>query len=256
MDDQIAYKAEDLVSSIRANTTYENYEIVIASTRDLPFQEKEVKVCNVGDSLNKAQKLNAARRSASGKILIFITDCVEIVTPSFVDELVGIASLDSVGAVCGKALYPDETIKHAGIYLGEMPYRLFSNLPNRGLSYHGYLETSKEVSALSVDFMTIKANQFDELEGFDERFPSFCDVDLCLKLRKINKHIVYNPTSEIISLETSQSCFDYTSNLRAEGHIEWSNLQAKWGDFLTHDPHVFKPASKDWRGGYLYPLLV
>lgn len=255
LDESCASSANELVASILQTSTYNNFEIIIGSSANLDIQNSKVKTVHLDSSLNKAAKLNELKNNAKGEILIFATDCTQILTPTWIEELVGLIIQNNVGASTCKVLYSDETVKHAGVFLGDHPYSLFKNLPNRALSNHGYLELTKDVSALSVDCLCIKATTFDELNGFDEKAPSFCDVDLSLKIRSLNKHIIYTPAAAIFSLETSQSNFSWSSTLKSLANTEWSYMIDKWGGSLTSDPHASPYVSKDWRGGYIFSRL-
>ncbi len=253
-DDNLTQEMCDLTKSIKEKSSYKNFEIIVASTHDIPLEDNEIHVCRLRENFNRAQRLNAARAQAKGDYLIFLSDCTEIISPRWIEELLGFVQQKSVGAVCGKVLYADNTVKHAGLYLGDMPYRLFNNLPNRGLSYHGYLEVQRGVSALSADCMMVKADLFDSLNGFDEAFPHFCDVDFSLKVASSNNQIIYTPFAEVVSLETSQSPYSYSSNAASIASGQWSSLREKWGERLTTDRNMPSRVTKDWRGAYVMIL--
>ena len=61
------------------------------------------------------------------------------------------------------------------------------------------------VSAVTAACMMMKKEVFEEVGGFEEELSvAFNDVDLCLKVRKNNHLIVYDPYAELIHYESSQ----------------------------------------------------
>ena len=60
-------------------------------------------------------------------------------------------------------------------------------------------------SAVTAACMMTKKTLFHEVGGFDEQFVVACnDVDYCLKLRELNKWIVFNAFAEWYHYDQSQ----------------------------------------------------
>ena len=61
---------------------------------------------------------NFAVRESRGEYLLFLNNDVEIITPSWMEEMLQICQQKGVGMVGAKLYYPDDTIQHAGVVLG------------------------------------------------------------------------------------------------------------------------------------------
>ena len=114
---------DTLVSSLLSRTTYRNYEVLLVSnnsTRPETFALLErltdprlVKL-TWDYPFNYPAINNWAARQATGELLLFLNNDMEVVDPGWLDELVGQAQRPEVGAVGAKLLFPEGTVQHAG----------------------------------------------------------------------------------------------------------------------------------------------
>ena len=82
---------------------------------------------------NYSAACNTGYRSASGELLLFLNNDIEILDPGWLDELVRWGQLPGVGGVGTKLLYPDGQIQHAGVIVGmHHPYGLIYNKAPEG----------------------------------------------------------------------------------------------------------------------------
>jgi GT2 family glycosyltransferase len=105
------------------------------------------------------------------------------------------------GAIGSKLLYPNGTLQHAGVVIGQdlWPHHLYAGL--RG--DHPALERGREVTAVTAACMLIGRETFTELGGFDAAFHNgYEDVDLCLRLRELGETSLYCPRSVLYHLES------------------------------------------------------
>ena len=98
------------------------------------------------EDLSDSAQRNFAAKAASGDVLCFMNDDVEVLTDSWLEEVVGMLSHPGIGCVGAKLLYPDLTIQHAGIVLGiggtvGYPHRLFFDRLSYG--YFGRLRLAQ-----------------------------------------------------------------------------------------------------------------
>ena len=61
---------------------------------------------------------NFAVREAQGEYLLFLNNDVEIITESWLEEMLQLCQQKDVGMVGAKLYYPDDTIQHAGVVVG------------------------------------------------------------------------------------------------------------------------------------------
>ena len=119
--------------------------------------------------------------------MFFLHDDVEVLTDSWVEEMVGVLQYPGVGAVGASLLYPDLSIQHAGVVVGigdavGYPHRLHFDRLSAG--YFGRLQLIQCPSAVSWACMGVRRDAFESVGGFSEdTFTGiFGDVDFCLRL--------------------------------------------------------------------------
>ena len=77
--------------------------------------------------------------------------------------------------------------------------------------------------------MMTRKSLYNRVRGFDEHLAiSFNDVDYCLKIRRLGYHVVYEPKSELIHLES-------VSRKPSMNLDELNRFYEKWPD-LANDP--------------------
>lgn len=87
--------------------------------------------------------------------------------------------------------------------------------------------------------MMTKKELFMKVGGFDEQFAVACnDVDYCLKLREINKLVVYNAFSEWYHYESKSRGYEDTLEKAKRFENEVEKFQKKWPEILKNgDPY-------------------
>lgn len=95
------------------------------------------------------------------------------------------ASKPEVGIVGALLLYPNGTIEHAGIAVGGRHFPAHVGRFQNDSPYWPWLRVTREVTAVTGACMVMRRSVWDDLDGFDDRFPvNFNDVDLCLRASK------------------------------------------------------------------------
>ena len=86
--------------------------------------------------------------------------------------------------------------------------------------------------------MMTKKSLFEQVHGFDEQFEVACnDVDYCLKLRELNKLIVYNAFSEWYHYESKSRVYEDTQEKQERFKRERERFGKKWKKYLENgDP--------------------
>jgi GT2 family glycosyltransferase len=180
---------------------------------------------------NFAEKINLGAAHASGEHLLLLNDDVELVTPDFLDTLLGLAQAPDVGVVGCRLLYADGTLQHAGhVYSGE-PMHAFLGRGADEPGPHGLLLVQREVSGVTAACALAKASVFDEVGGFSPTFPvNYNDVDFCLKVRRAGYRIVYTPHASLYHFESRTR-----RNVVADEDRE--RIRDRWAYELDHDPY-------------------
>lgn len=243
------------LNSIRKLTTYENYEIIIIENNSV---EKEtfdyykkidgtdkIKVIYYPEKMfNYSGIINFGVRNSTGDYIVQLNNDTELLTPNWLEEMLGFAQREDVGAVGVELFYPDNTIQHAGIVIGigGVAGHVFKNLP-KGI--HGYFSKDAMIQNLSAVtaacIMTSRAI-YDEVGFMDEKFKvAFNDVDFCLKIRKLGKLIVYNPFVQFKHYESKSRGFEDSPEKKARFQGEVDRFHECWQEVLDAGDPYYNP---------------
>ena len=248
---------KDCIESIRKKTEYENYEIIIVennSTTEEIFQyykelsqDPRIRLLRWKKEFNYSAINNYGVSHARGEYLLFLNNDVKIITPGWIKEILGVCQRPEVGAVGVKLIYPDNTIQHAGcvIGIGGIAGHMFVDMPANRTGYLHKASILQDMSAVTAACMMMKRTAFEEAGGFTEKLSvAFNDVDLCLKVRKNKKLIVYDPYVELYHMESkTRGAEDSTEKVRRfQEEIEY--MRCQWIDILKNgDPYYNKNLS-------------
>ncbi len=245
------------IQSIREKTEYSNYEIIIVennSTTEEIFQyykelskDPKIRLIRWKKEFNYSAINNYGVRHAKGDYLLFLNNDVTVITPGWIKEMLGVCQRPEVGAVGVKLIYPDNTIQHAGcvIGIGGIAGHMFVDMPANRTGYLHKASILQDMSAVTAACMMMKKSVFDEAGGFTEKLSvAFNDVDLCLKVRKNHKLIVYDPYVQLYHIESkTRGAEDSTEKVRRfQEEIEY--MRCQWIDILKKgDPYYNKNLS-------------
>ena len=245
------------IDSIREKTEYPNYEIIIVennSTTDEIFQyykelsqDPRIRLFRWKKEFNYSAINNYGVRHANGEYLLFLNNDVTVITPGWIRELLGVCQRPEVGAAGVKLIYPDDTIQHAGcvIGLGGIAGHMFVDMPANRTGYLHKASILQDMSAVTAACMMMKRTAFEEAGGFTEKLSvAFNDVDLCLKVRKNHKLIVYDPYVQLYHMESkTRGAEDNKEKVRRfQEEIEY--MRCQWIDILKKgDPYYNKNLS-------------
>ena len=257
------------IDSIREKTEYPNYEIIIVennSTTDEIFQyykelsqDSRIRLLRWKKEFNYSAINNYGVRHANGEYLLFLNNDVTVITPGWIKELLGVCQRPEVGAAGVKLIYPDNTIQHAGcvIGLGGIAGHMFVDMPANRTGYLHKASILQDMSAVTAACMMMKRTAFEEAGGFTEKLSvAFNDVDLCLKVRKNHKLIVYDPYVQLYHMESkTRGAEDNKEKVRRfQEEIEY--MRCQWIDILKKgDPYYNKNLSLTKWNYSLRPLL-
>lgn len=245
------------IDSIREKTEYPNYEIIIVennSTTDEIFQyykelsqDPRIRLLRWKKEFNYSAINNYGVCHANGEYLLFLNNDVTVITPGWIKELLGVCQRPEVGAAGVKLIYPDNTIQHAGcvIGLGGIAGHMFVDMPANRTGYFHKASILQDMSAVTAACMMMKRTAFEEAGGFTEKLSvAFNDVDLCLKVRKNHKLIVYDPYVQLYHMESkTRGAEDNKEKVRRfQEEIEY--MRCQWLDILKKgDPYYNKNLS-------------
>lgn len=240
------------VESILLRSTYQNYEILLlenGSTEQEVFEyyeslgeKKEVRVIPYQREFNYSAICNYGASKSDGEYLLFLNNDVEVIEKGWMEAMLEHAQRDNVGAVGAKLVFPGGKIQHAGVVVGMKGWadHVCAGMVQRDvdMSYHYkfFVDTIRNVSAVTGACMMISRRNFDTYGGFDENF-ILCgsDVELCLRYLKNGLQNVFTPYAKL---------YHHESLTRKEVSIPDSDFQCSFKAYkpylLSGDPYYNK----------------
>jgi glycosyltransferase involved in cell wall biosynthesis len=207
--------------------------------------DKIAKILRYPDPFNFSLINNFAAERSSGEILCFLNNDTEIVSPEWLNRARVFLSMQEVGAVGGRLLYPDGALQHFGLALGMGDHKV-AGTPHGGMDgkvpgYFGKARLLQEVSAVTAACMFIRKSDFVAAGGFEpELSVAYNDVDLCLKIRAMGLKILVDPDITLIHKESRTRGSDKKGERSARLDKEADWMRTRWADQLDHDPY-FSP---------------
>jgi len=245
------------IESIRKNTDYSNYEILIVDNSSVEpetkkllaqYQSEGVVILRYPEVFNYSAICNFAATKATGEYLCFLNNDTEVISRNWLKSMVEHASRGNTGLVGALLSYPNGSIQHMGIALGHTG---IAGHPYRGESKDQCVpETCFEVSAVTFACAMISASKFWEIGALDESFPSgFNDVDvsirstnhkykniLCVKAELIHRESQTRPQT-LSLLGFSRAITDVFTILRKHrGGLKETFFAADTFSRTRHDP--------------------
>lgn len=209
--------------AIRARSTYPNYEIIEASDQSLADP-------------NVAGLRNLGRKRADGEYLIFLDCAVEVVTPTWIEELVAVAGQPGIGAVAPLLRYPDGRVSHAGTVVGMtgIAGRVFRLREPTEWTHFGMPAWPRNYLAVSAACMTVSTKRFDDAGGFDELLGfTGSGVALGVRLHRSGYRNVHWPFAELVHREDV--------SLTGGDHDDDDRLSEYCKPYLEHGDPYFNP---------------
>lgn len=164
------------------------------------------RIVNAPGPFNFSRLVNLGAARGSGDHLLFLNNDTEVLSRHWLDHLLRIAADPQVGIAGATLLYPDRTIQHAGLFPRSDGLWVH---PHRGEPCESEeLNAPRSVPAVTAACLLIRRSLFDELHGFDERFPvAYNDVDLCRRVRERGLLVVVSPDARLLHYEgLSRGC--------------------------------------------------
>ncbi len=146
---------------------------------------------------------NLGAKAAKGDVLVFLNDDAQPLSRGWLEALVAQAQRPEVGAAGALLFYPNGAIQHAGIVLGIGGY---AGHPRRGKFDAGFwpwIFTTRNVSAVTGACLAVRRSVFEQLEGFDLKFPvNYNDVDLCLRAGAAGYQVILEAAARLSHFES------------------------------------------------------
>ena len=243
--------------SIREKSTYSNYEIIVVENNSVTPEifdyykqidgKDRTRVIYWDGPFNYSAINNFGFAHASGDYILCLNNDMEVITPGWMEEMLGVCQRPEVGIVGAKLIYPDNTIQHAGIVIGigGIAGSMFVGMKR---SYSGYLHKAdlmQDLSAVTAACMMVRASLWRELGGFEEKLSvAFNDVDFCLRVRERGALVVYDPYVQLYHYESKSRGKEDTKEKVRRFQSEIEYIRTRWTGLLREgDPYYNKNLS-------------
>ncbi|MFZ5645001.1 MAG: glycosyltransferase [Bacillota bacterium] len=190
------------LASIYENTKG-SFEVIVADdasndeTVNISDYVENIKVIRNEDNLGFLRNCNRAAEFARGKYLVFLNNDTKV-KKDWLQNLADLMEKDeSIGMIGPKLVYPSGRLQEAGGVVWSDAFVLnYGSQDDPDKPQYNYI---KEVDYISGACIMIRANLWNVIGGYDERYaPSYYeDTDLAFEVRKRGFKVVYQPKSVV-----------------------------------------------------------
>ncbi len=250
---------KNCLESIYQKTIYKKYEIIVIDNNSSEketfklLKEYKDKYDNfrykrIECEFNYSYLNNEAVKMAKGDYVLLLNNDIEVITPEWLERMLGYAEQEHIGTVGAKLIFPDETIQHAGIIMGKGGLAGHAHYAkNRNYISPQYeLKIPYNYSACTAACLLINKKKYQEVKGLEEKLKvAFNDVDLNLKILKKGYYNIFLPNVELYHYESKSRGLDTSPEKQKRFVQEWALIDEKWKDLIKHDPFYNDNFSKD-----------
>jgi len=211
------------------------------------FQSNEtIKTALFSKPFNFSEKCNVGASQATGEFLLFLNDDIRILEKDWLSALLGPFKEKGVGAVSPKLLYENDLVQHAGLVTGvrNLVGTAFHQQHKDSVEHRNFVQSLRNVSALSAACMMIPKKYFWDVEGFDEVNTPIMrsDVDISFKLREAELRLVYTPFTSLRHIGHA-SIGEFEQQVENVKHSDKADifLLKRWGEYTSEDPYYTQP---------------
>ena len=251
------------LDSIIEKTSYLHLEILISLTNeendpDLDawlIARQKIQPCIIrsvksSTSGNNASRCNAAVTNSPHDFVLFIKEEAVIIQEKWLEELLRTCLQRGIAAVSPCLIRPGSSlIENAGYELGLTGHIGSPYQGEAKLGDHGYLDglrVARDVSALPSACMLVRKAAYLQAGGMDEieLGDYLACTDLCLKLRRNNQRLIFQPLATVVYEESIQ--FDIAGDITLKSHAMLDEAKAletfskRWLSYAGGDP-FFNP---------------
>lgn len=238
------------VESVIAGTRYAQFEVLVVDNGsqdpaaraylDELSARGPIRVLRDERAFNFSALNNMAEGHARGEVLCLLNNDTEVMSPDWLNEMVGQLLQEKVGVVGAKLYYPDGRIQHAGdvVGVGGVANHLHAYLEQGECGYENRAVVAQDLSAVTAACLVTWRSLYRELGGLDEvHLPvAFNDVDYCLRVREAGYRVVWTPHAELYHHESASRGGRTSRTRRRESKAEAAYMRRRWRHVMINDP--------------------
>ncbi|NMC35054.1 MAG: glycosyltransferase, partial [Veillonellaceae bacterium] len=168
------------VESILSKTTYPHFELLVVDNGSVEAEtlaylsdlvnRPRVRVLHYNHPFNFSAINNFAVEHAKGSVLCLLNNDTEVITPDWIEEMIGHLTQKGVGVVGAKLYYPDGRVQHGGDAVGPggCADHLHAMIERDARGYCNRAIIAQELSAVTAACLMTWKHLYEELGGLDE----------------------------------------------------------------------------------------
>lgn len=206
------------ITSIVERSTFSQFEIIVVENNSVDPETFEyyqrllqydprirvVQWPQRDGNFNYSALINFGASQAQGDYLLLLNNDTEVITPDWIEEMVGYLQRPEVGVVGAKLYFRDHLTQHAGMEVGPFDAVVHVN-QDFSSKREGYLAKAVRpgnFSSVTGACQMVSHSLFDELSGYDEALAvGFNDVDFCLRVQQAGYLVTFTPYAELYHYE-------------------------------------------------------
>jgi len=190
------------IEAVEQKTTYENFDIILLDNDSIEpasleyFAATKYRVVPCPGPFNYAYIVNRGIKHSSADYVVTLNNDTILVTPDWLEKMVGLASLPDVSIVGACLLDQDGRHEHDSIVIAPYPQhlRIDSNYPH----VDQFSTAIRDVAAVTGAVQMVRRELWDSLGGMDELLKvTMNDVDICLRSQDDGRNVVYTPDVQL-----------------------------------------------------------
>ncbi|WP_413701747.1 glycosyltransferase family 2 protein [Psychromonas sp. KJ10-10] len=238
------------INSIYKKTLYPKFEILLVDNQsdDLASldyfkgleAEGKIRLISYDKSFNYSAINNFAVTQANGDLIVLMNNDIEIISDTWLTDMVANISRPDIGCVGAKLYYPDGKLQHGGVItgLGGVAGHSHKYFPKSHPGYFKRLQVVQNLSAVTVACLAVRKDVFEEVGGLNEKYLTiaFNDVDFCLKVKQAGYRNLWSPYIEMVHHESISRGTENTPEKQARFASEVEYMKKTWSKALLNDP--------------------
>lgn len=200
---------------------------------------ERVKLVEYDKPYNFSDQANVGAQATDGDFVLLLNDDIVPIGPHWLSHLLAPFARPELAIAGPLLLYPDETVQHAGMFMGFNGVAGHTlrgaRLPDVGTAA-GLLP--QEVAAVTGAVMLVRRSVWEALTGFDTQFATYLqDVDFCMRASRMGWEIAFTPDSVLFHMESTSAkpTLSDPAMLDRRGR-EHARFARRWGCSIFDDP--------------------